>query len=398
MSSELNKKLTAIIQKVAPRIIAVRRTIHQNPELSGSEFATARTIRTELASRSIKSTLHLNKTAVLATLRNGPGKTVVLRADTDALPIGELTSLPFASRNNGIMHACGHDMHTAILIGAAETLIALKTFWQGTVVLLFQPSEEMEPGGAKQLIDAGIYPADKASAVFGLHVSTDHTTGSVGLRSGIDYAGLLGFEANINGKGGHGATPEATIDPIVAAASMISQLQALVSRETSPFTPAVLTVGTIHAGSRRNIIPDSATFQGTVRCHSRATLDHIEQRIGKMLSATAGAFRASLTCSFEKSYPPSFNDPHITAQYAAAITNYLGNKKVIIRENPTMLAEDFAYYQEKTPGLYIHLGVRQPGKNRFNGWSIHSAQFQPDEAAIATGIGSHVIFALDQLT
>jgi len=283
LNSEIEHHLTEAIR--------IRRKIHQNPELSGSENETAKLIYDSLKKIGLRPSFHLNKTAVSASIRNGNGKTIVLRADMDALPIQEQTGLPFASQKTGIMHACGHDMHTAALFGAAAVLNNIKERWNGTILLLFQPSEEIEPGGAFCLIKAGVFPKT-ADAVFGLHVSTDHPSGTIGIKEGIDYAGIATFDVIINGKGGHGGTPEKTVDPVLCIATIITQLQTIISNEISRFTPATLTIGSLHAGSIRNIISDQAVMQGTIRTHSKECMDTIIERIKGITHSTASAFRA----------------------------------------------------------------------------------------------------------
>lgn len=389
------KQISSHIEDSFRQAVLLRRAIHRNPELSGQEFETAALIHKYLSGIGLKPVYHLKKTAVMAAIRNGRGRHIVLRADTDALPILEKTGLPYSSLRDGVMHACGHDMHTAILLGAASVLNKTRELWKGTITLLFQPSEEVEPGGAWSLLNAGVFP-DDVSAIFGLHVSTDHKSGEVGLREGTDYAGICTFDVTVKGAGAHGATPEKSVDPIVCAAALITSLQTLISRETSPFTPATLNIGTVHAGTLRNIIPDQAEFQGTLRSHSKETLKYLSGRIGEMIRQTASSFRAEAEVTFQESYPPSFNDPDMTARFGSAFSSLYGSSSVVRRPDPTMLAEDFAYYQQKVPGLYVHLGVRPSGR-KFNGFGIHSAKFIPDEAAIKTGIASHITFATEML-
>lgn len=390
-----DKILNSEIDKQLPDAIRIRREIHKNPELSGSENKTARLIYDSLEKIGIKPSFHLNKTAISATLQNGKGKTIVLRADMDALPIQEQTGLPFASQNAGIMHACGHDMHTAVLFGAASVLNKIRSKWHGKIIMLFQPSEEIEPGGAYCLIKAGVFP-NKADAVFGLHVSTDHPYGTIGLKDGVDYAGITTFDVIINGKGGHGGTPEKTIDPIVCIATIITQLQTIISREISRFTPATLTIGSLHAGNIRNIIPDQAAMQGTVRTHSKECMDTIIKRIEEIAHQTAIAFRATAEVSFNRSYPPGYNDPDLLKKFSSSFSHLAGTESIIHRATPTMYAEDFSYFQELVPGIYVHLGVKESKKSTgIHG--IHTSQFNPDERAIKTGITAHIAFALQML-
>ena len=389
-----DREIATLIRQALPETILIRRTIHKNPELSGSEFQTASLVYSRLKDLGLKPHYHLQKTAVSATIRNGRGKTVVLRADTDALPIVEQSGLPFASCKNGVMHACGHDIHTAALFGATSVLINLKDRWRGTVLLLFQPSEEVEPGGAAGLISEGVFPAD-ADAVFGLHVSTDHPSGVIGVKEGADYAGITAFDVVVHGKGGHGGTPEKTIDPIVCTAAIITQLQTLISRETSPFTPAVLTIGSVQAGSARNIIPNQAVMHGTLRCHSNGYMETLVHRVKEQITSIAHSFRAHAEVSFTRSYPPGFNDTKLAQSFMRCFSALAGTKSIVERQFPTMYAEDFSYYQEKIPGLFVHLGVVPKGKKTIVG--IHSPQFNPDESSLECGIAAHVAFTLDLL-
>jgi amidohydrolase len=334
------------------------------------------------------------KTGVAAKLINGKGGTVALRADLDALPVEENTGLAFSSVRQGVMHACGHDMHAAALIGAARALFDLRDLWKGTIVFLFQPSEELAPGGAIAMIREGAFPR-QADAVFGLHVSTDHATGVVGLKSGPDYAGVIDFDVVVKAQGGHGAAPETTADPIVCCCAMIQQLQTLVSRESSCGEPSVVTVGSIHAGTKHNIIPAEARFSGTIRALSDAHLDFLGKRVGDVVRCTARSFRARAEVAFEKSFPPGYNDPGLTARARGALEKGLGAKNVAVRTVPVMLSEDFAYFQKKAPGVYVHLGVRPAGKKRVPG--IHTPYFVPEERALATGIAVHALLAIDIL-
>jgi amidohydrolase len=379
---------------LAPEVIELRRVIHRRPELSGREFRTARLVRDTLAAWGIPAQYHLGKTAVSAKIVGGRGPTVVLRADMDALPIQEENNVPFASLNAGVMHACGHDMHTAILLGAAKILHETKGQWRGTVICLFQPSEEAEPGGALGLIKAGVFPS-KAAAVFGLHVSADHKCGHIGIKPGSDYAGALNFDITVTGRGGHGATPEKAVDPITCAAAVIAQLQTLISREKPATEPAVLTIGRVNAGTARNIIPDAALLQGTLRTYSDKLQTVMMKRIKELAESTSKAFGAKARVAFEKSYPSGYNDLELANRFGEKMKSFLGDNCVINRDRPTMYAEDFSRYQQIVPGLYVYLGVVPHNKKSME--EIHSPRFLPDENAIETGIAAHVIFALDIL-
>jgi len=386
-----NNTLKELIAQISPEITGIRRAIHRHPELSGSEFKTAKLVKDTLSSWGIPAQYHLNKTAVSAKIVNGKGPTVVLRADMDALPIHEENDVPFASVKPGVMHACGHDMHTAILLGAAKILHQAKDTWKGTALCLFQPSEEKEPGGAYGLIKARVFPSN-AAAVFGLHVSAEHKCGHIGIKEGADYAGVMTFDVTVLGRGGHGATPEKAIDPIVCAAAMVGQLQTLISREKPAVEPAVLTVGNFHAGTARNIIPDTAVFGGTVRTYSSELQNRLMKRIRESVTAIAAAFGAKAAVTFDKSYPPGYNDPALAGMFRERLKSYCGQSCVIDRQTPTMYAEDFARYQQIVPGLYVYLGVIPQNRKKIE--EIHSPRFLPDEKAIETGIAAHVLFAL----
>ena len=387
-------ELKELIAQISPEIVGIRRTIHKNPELSGAEFKTAALVKNTLASWSIPAQYHLNKTAVSAKIVNGKGPTVVLRADMDALPIHEENNVPFASAKPGVMHACGHDMHTAILLGAAKVLSSMKDKWKGTALCLFQPSEEKEPGGAYGLIKARVFPA-KAAAVFGLHVSADHKSGHIGIKEGADYAGVLNFDITVRGRGGHGATPEKAVDPIVCAAAMVGQLQTLISREKPSAEPAVLTVGIFHAGTAHNIIPDTAVLGGTIRTYSVELQNTLTKRVRESATAIAAAFGAKASVTFEKSYPSGYNNPALAGLFRERMKSYCGPSNVEERNAPTMYAEDFARYQQIVPGLYAYLGAIPQNKKKIE--EIHSPRFLPDEKAIETGIAAHVLFAVEVL-
>jgi amidohydrolase len=394
MEIENNKKVHEHIDKHYPEIVEIRRYIHQHPELSGQEYKTAQLVYTHLKKLGLKPEYYLDKTAVVAPIKNGPGKSVILRADMDALPIDEKTGLQYCSTKRGIMHACGHDMHTSVLLGTAGLLVETKEMWQGTVYLLFQPSEEVEPGGAFQLIEEGALPL--ADSIFGLHVNTDHEAGLIGVKEDLDFAGITAFDIIVNGKGGHGATPEVTIDPIVCASTIIIQLQTLVSREVSPFVPVTLTIGEFKAGSQRNVIPDQAIMNGTIRCHSKELLGELMKRISGMVSATAQSFRTQAEVIFLKTFPPTNNDPEIARNFVKTFEVIAGEHTVVARHDPSMYAEDFAFYQQQMKGIFIHLGVR-PKDAPFNGCGLHSSSFTPDEKAIKTGMMSHFSFVLSEL-
>jgi amidohydrolase len=384
----------AAAKSVYPQSVSVRREIHRHPELSGREFRTAALVHRRLRSMGLRPRFCCKKTGVVAALVNGRGATVALRADMDALPILENTGLKFSSVNTGVMHACGHDMHTACLLGAAKALLALRHQWKGTVVFLFQPSEESAPGGASVMLREGVFPV-RAAAVFGLHVNPEHLCGVVGIKAGPDYAGIADFDVRVKGRGAHGAMPEKAIDPIVCASAMILALGRLARKESSLRRPCIVTVGKISAGTKHNIIPDEARFGGTIRALSDGQLLSLMTGVKKAVLSTARLHGARAEVHFDKAYPPGYNDPAASSRAFAALSSVLGKRYVVQRTRPTMLAEDFSSFQRRVPGVYVHLGVRPSGKKNVPG--IHTPNFNPDERAILTGIAVHTALAIDIL-
>ncbi|MBN1128549.1 MAG: amidohydrolase [Chitinispirillaceae bacterium] len=384
------QEIKRAVTVVYPDVVTIRRIVHAHPELSGQERKTASLVRAELRKIGLKPAYFLSRTAVVCRIENGVGPVVVLRADTDALPVEEKTGLPFASCRSGIMHACGHDMHTAILIGAARVLAANRHLWRGSVVFLFQPSEEVEPGGAIGLIKAGAFPKN-AKAVFGLHVNPEHRTGTIGIRGGSDFAGVLNFAVTLRGRGGHAAAPYATVNPILCAAKIISRIEQAAGQKT--YRRAVIAVGTISAGSRSNIVPDQATFSGTIRSHARGEEKRLQKKVSALILRECRQRGATASVVFERSYPPNCNSPDITRRMFSVYAGLIGRKNVVKRKHPVYYAEDFAYYQQKTPGLFLHLGVR--ASVRDNAPGLHNARFCPDEKAMKTGMIAHIAFVAE---
>ena len=358
-----------------------RRHIHAHPGVSGREHATARYVRDLLLRLGLAPRLYVHGTGVAASLTCGKGPVVVLRADLDALPIREENRVPFRSRVPGVMHACGHDVHAAVLLGVAEILCQRKKRLRGTVVFLFQPAEERSPGGARSMISQGAFPG-RVDAVFGLHVNPDYPSGSVAVAAGCDYAGVSDFDLIVKGRGGHGATPEIAIDPIACAASIIVRLEALTKGKHSE----LVSVGSVHAGTQYNIIPDTAHIAGTVRAFSSAAMARLIRGIRKTAASICRSFGARARLSVIKGYPPLCNNPVLAARAHRILRHVLGPRNVILRTKPALYAEDFAYYARKAPALFLHLGVRPRRKRRVPG--IHTARFLPDEKAMMTGMAA----------
>ncbi|MDP9372788.1 MAG: amidohydrolase, partial [Chloroflexota bacterium] len=299
--------------EIGPEVVANRRYLHQHPELAFQEHNTARFVAEKLRALGIETRTGVAGTGVLGLLRGErEGRTVLLRADMDALPIDELNDVPYKSQNPGVMHACGHDAHTAMLLGAARLLAERRDAIRGTVKFAFQPAEEVPPGGAKPMIEAGVLEGPRVDAAFGVHISQDMPAGTVGVHAGPTYAAPDGFTATIKGKGGHAARPHTCVDPVVVAAQCIVALQTLVSREVNPLRQAVITVGSLHAGTVRNIIPEQAVMEATVRTFGEEVRQHLAERIPALIGGIAAAMRAEAEVRYDLGYPALVNDPAMT--------------------------------------------------------------------------------------
>jgi amidohydrolase len=396
----MDNRLKRLVEDVYSEAVRLRRAIHAHPELSGNEFKTAKMVFKYLSALGLKPRYHCKKTGVAARIKNGSGKIVVLRADMDALPIDEQAKVPFKSQYPGIMHACGHDIHTACLLATAKVLCQMQNSWKGEIALLFQPHEEVAPGGALGMIAEKAFP-EGASAVLGLHASVNHEAGRIGIKPGRDYAGVTDFKAIITGKGAHAATPHLAIDPIVCACATIMEMQTIISRKDPPNEPSVLTVGSLHAGTKNNIIPDSAQFCGTIRAFSSSHLSRIEQSVREIVTGVARSFHARATVSFEKSYPSGYNDEALSQRAIKILGDLLGKRSIELRDEPVLLGDDFAYFQKRAPGLYLHLGVSPSGKKQKQQpppAGIHSSRFLPDECSLKTGITALAGLAIDILS
>lgn len=363
------------------------RHLHAHPELSGREIQTACYLQDVLKSLSIDPVSYSNGGFHGDISGKGAGPTVALRADMDALPITEATGLSFSSENPGVMHACGHDMHMAILLGTAEYFSTHRDF-DGTLRLIFQPNEEKD-GGAEIMVHEGVMAG--VDACMGLHVSPDLNVGTIGVRPGFMYAGVEDFKITLTGKGGHAANPELCVDPIVCGGHVIVALQTIVARRFSPFTPAVVTIGSVHGGNKHNIIPDTMILEGTLRSDSRENRDRLRRLLTDIATDTAKAHGCTCKVEIIKGYIPLINDERATDIVAHAIQEVLGDASVSTLPTPTMGAEDFAYYLEKAPGTFLNLGVKKPGDEHH---AIHTAQFFPEEDALFYGICAEVASTL----
>ena len=375
------------ILRAAEAAKAHYRHLHTHPELSGEEVETARYIQGVLADLSIPVHNYTNGGFHGDIKGEKEGPVVAIRADMDALPLKEATGLAFASENDGVMHACGHDMHMASLLGTAIYFAAHRDF-SGTLRLIFQPNEEKD-GGAEVMVKEGVM--EGVDYVTGLHVSPFLDVGTVGVRPGFMYAGVEDFKITLRGKGGHAANPERCVDPIVCGGHVIVALQSIVARHISPFTPAVITIGAAHGGNKHNIIPDEMILEGTIRSNTLANRDKLRGLVTDMATATAAAHGCTCAVEIIKGYIPLINDEKATEIVAGALQAAWGEGSVVTLPTPTMGAEDFAYYLQKAPGTFLNLGVKKPGEERH---AIHTPQFFPDEEALAWGIDAEVTAAL----
>lgn len=372
-------------------IIALRRDLHRHPEPGKKEFLTSARIEKELTALGI-DVKRIAGTAVVGTLKGAlPGKCVALRADMDALPVQEKADVPHASETPGMMHACGHDMHVAALIGAARLLTAHKAELHGTVKFFFQPDEE-DDGGAQPMIDEGCM--EGVDAVFGAHVAPELPAGQISLRSGKTYAASNPFDIVIRGRSAHGAEPHLSVDALVTASAVVLNLQTLISRNISPLEPAVLTIGSLHAGTVRNVIADEARLSGTIRCFGTETRNLLVRRMTEIAESTAAALGATAEINAQWGYSGVINDPAMTDLARASAAKLVGAENVVEMPEPSLATEDFGAFLEHAPGSYWHIGVGRPDQENA---PLHSPYFDPDESALAVAAAVHAQIALDFL-
>lgn len=395
-------KLVADLQRriaaLEPKVVAWRRDIHQHPELGNQEFRTAKLVADHLRSLGIEVRTEVAKTGVVGVLRGGkPGPVVALRADMDALPVAEEVDLPFKStvkanyngQTVGVMHACGHDNHVAILMGVAEALAGIKTDLPGTVKFIFQPAEEGLPigerGGAEVMIEEGALKNPDVDAVFGLHVFP-FETGKIVYRSGGLMASADSWRITIRGRQTHGALPWNGVDPITIASQLITNMQSIISRQTDlTLTPAILTTGFIRGGVRENIIPDSVEMGGTIRTFDEGVRDSIHARFTRLAKGLAAAAGAEAIVTIQKGYPVTSNHPALMTRVLPSLQRAVGAENVI-EGRPTTTAEDFSYFQKAVPGVFLFLGITPPGTNPRDIAPNHSPKFFADEKALVPGM------------
>ena len=381
---ENSKKIASLAEQIFPRLVAVRRQLHKYPELSGLEKNTAAVICSVLDEWKIPYRSGIGGNGVVALIEGKtPGACVALRADMDALSIQELNDCEYKSAVDGVMHACGHDAHIASLLGSAFILDNIKDSLIGSFKLIFQPSEETFPGGAIKMIEEGVLENPKVNAIVGQHVLPGLSTGSIGLKSGPYMASTDEIYITVTGRGGHGATPELNIDPVVIASQIIVALQQITSRAANPSVPTVISFGRMIADGRTNIIPDSVTMEGTIRTFDENWRAEAHKKIISISKGIAEGFGAQCSIDIHHGYPFLVNDIKVTNIARRTAIEFLGKDKVV--ELPLrMTAEDFAYYAQKVPAVFYRLGITDPATNKPSA-NLHTSCFDIDENSLITG-------------
>lgn len=394
---EVKDSVKSLAKKYKQQLIKIRRELHQHPELSFKEYETSKRIIRILKANKIPHKSGYAKTGIVATIKgkNPTKKTIALRADIDALPITETNKVKYKSKNKGVMHACGHDVHTTSLLGCIMILNQMKDQFSGTIKCIFQPGEELLPGGASLLIKEGVLKNPKPQTIVGQHVHPPLKVGKVGFRPGMYMASADEIYVTVTGKGGHAALPENTVDPVLIAANLIVSLQQIVSRKAPPSIPTVLSFGKINStGGATNIIPDEVKLEGTFRTFDekwRKKAHKLMKKLAEQMAKSMGA-----TCNFEirNGYPHLFNNPKLTTDLKAAAQQYLGTNNVV--DLPArMTSEDFAFYSHMIPASFYRLGTGNPDKGITS--PVHTSTFNIDEDALEIGAGLMAWLAISQL-
>lgn len=405
--SDLGARIDRAVEQTAPRIVEIRHQLHKNPELSNRETETARLVADYLRGLGLEVKTGIAKTGVVATLRGGkPGPFIAARADIDALPVIEETDLPFRSTKKdtflgqevGVAHACGHDIHTSVLLGVASVLTSLKDQIPGTIQFIFQPAEEGPPpgerGGAELMLEEGVWSAGKPEAAFALHAFPDLEVGQLGFNPGPTMAAVDQFRIRIRGQQSHGAYPHLAVDPVVMAAEAILALQTIRSRNVPALEPSVVTVGIVRGGERFNIIPGEVLLEGTVRTYKEEVRNLVERRMREIVDGITRANGGSFEMEYQRNAPATVNDPALTEKVRPLLerTFGAGNVKIV---DPTMAGEDFAYFANVVPGFYFRLGVVKPGTTS---GGLHTPTFRADDSSVAVGMRAMARLLVDYLS
>lgn len=406
----LKEKIDLLANQIEPKVIEWRRHIHQNPELSNREFKTAEKVAKHLTSLGIKVQTGVAHTGVVGVLKGGkPGPTVALRADMDALPVIERVDLPFASKVKstyndmevGVMHACGHDTHVAMLMGAAEVLSSIKKELKGTVVFIFQPAEEGAPpgeeGGAELMVKEGVLKNPDVDVIFGLHINSKTEVGKITYKPGGTMAAADRLVIKVKGQQTHGSTPWAGVDPIMTASQIITGLQTIISRQTELTKEgAVISIGLIRGGVRNNIIPEEVEMIGTIRTLDVKMQELIHEKIKLTATKIAESSGAVAEVIIEKGYPITYNDVDLTNQMLPTVKEVAGAENVKLVDARTG-AEDFSFYAQKVPGLFLFLGGMPKGKNPKEAASHHTPDFFIDESSMKLGVRTLCNLTIDYM-
>ena len=397
MNSPLREKIKSLAAEFAPDIIEIRRHLHANPELSEKEFNTADFICNTLEAYGISYLRNVGGNGIVAKIegRHPQNTTLALRADMDALPINELNDCEYKSLNPGVMHACGHDVHMASLLGASKILHELRDEFEGTIRLIFQPSEEKFPGGALAMINDGVLKNPEPARIYGQHVLPTLEAGKVGFKPGRYMASTDEVYLTVRGRGGHAATPELNIDPVLIASHIIVALQQVVSRSAPPGIPTVLSFGRVIANGRTNIIPSEVKIDGTFRTFDEAWRAQAHKKITSIAKGMAESMGGSCEVFIDKGYPFLVNDDLATSEAKALAQQYLGPENVVDLDQ-RMTAEDFAYYSHIIPACFYRLGVKNPSWENIR--NLHTPEFDADEHSLEIGMGLMAWLAVNHVS
>lgn len=384
-------KILALVEEAAPKSLEHRRRIHQNPELGLAEVETSALIRSELDKLGIPYTAEIAGHGIKGVIAGNAGKkAVAIRADMDALPIEEKTDLPFKSKNEGVMHACGHDIHTSILLGTASILKSLEGQLPQPAVLLFEPAEETR-GGAKYMIEEGCLENPHVDSIVGLHIEPSVDVGKIEFMPGCMNAASTMFTVTVHGKSCHGASPFLGIDPLLPACAMVGSLQSIITRHIHPVDAALITVGKFHSGTAGNAIPDETVFSGIIRVLDMENRSLIKKLLAELCENTAKAYGATCTVEFEDSYPTLVNNQELLDMVSEICTEKFGKENIIINPKSSLGADDFAYFCHAGRGLYFDIGCHTPGTEP---QALHSAVLCPDEGCIRSGLLAETLAVL----
>ncbi|TAH44136.1 MAG: amidohydrolase [Bacteroidetes bacterium] len=392
----IKEKIKSLAKQYHTDVVSFRRHLHKNPELSFKEFNTQKFVEEKLKSFGITNIKKMANTGIVAMVegKNASKKAIALRADMDALPIQETNKTDYVSSVPGVMHACGHDVHTSSLLGVAKILNELKNEFEGTVKFIFQPGEEKLPGGASMMIKEGVLKNPEPVSVIGQHVMPQIQAGKIGIRKGLYMASTDEIYVTVNGKGGHGAMPHLGVDPVMITAQILVALQQIVSRVAKPSLPSVLSFGKVIANGATNVIPDQVTLEGTFRTLNEEWRDEAHLKMKKMAEGIAESMGGSCEFNIVRGYPFLVNDDKLTDRVRSYSEEFLGKENIEELEI-WMAAEDFAFYSQELPACFYRLGVRNESKGITS--SVHTSTFDIDETALETGVGLMTWMALKEL-